>query len=97
MEQRGNWKKIIPEEERAELNADILQFDEPSKYGINGGRISKLCITNKKGDWLANYDRGWDVEPTEEIKLIQTRKPRKKLQQNTTLAHCTGNNICGRD
>lgn len=64
----GNWKKIIPEEERAELNADILQFHEPSKYGINGGRISKLCITNKKGDWLANYDRGWDVEPTEEIK-----------------------------
>lgn len=67
-ENGGNWRKIVPEEKRSELNADILQFDEPSQYGIDGGRISKLCITNKKGEWLANYDRGWDVKPSEEIK-----------------------------
>ena len=63
----GNWKKIVPEKERGELNADILQFDEPSQWGIDGGRISKLCITNKQGDWLANYDRGWDIKPNKEI------------------------------
>lgn len=64
----GNWKKIVPEEKRGALNADILQFDEPSQYGIDGGRISKLCITNKKGVWLANYDRGWDTKPDDSIK-----------------------------
>ena len=64
----GDWKKIIPEDERGELNADILRFDEPSKWGIDGGRISKLCITNQKGDWLANYDRTWNIKPAAEIK-----------------------------
>lgn len=41
------------------------QFDEGSEFGINGGRISKLTINvdNKK---VANYDRGWDIEPVDE-------------------------------
>ncbi|MBT2735119.1 hypothetical protein [Bacillus sp. ISL-7] len=30
-------------------------FDEPSPYGINEGRVSKLHI-----DGGINYDRGWD-------------------------------------
>ena len=35
----------------------------PSKYGIEGGRISKLML--KIGDEIvANYDRGWDICPT---------------------------------
>ena len=40
----------------------IKHFDERSMYGINGGPISKLEI-RKDGKVLANYDRGWDVEP----------------------------------
>ena len=39
------------------------QFDSGSKYGINGGRISKLRVTDLYGNELANYDRGWDIEP----------------------------------
>ena len=38
-------------------------FPEPSKeFGINGGRISKLNVqlNNKE---VADYDRGWDVQP----------------------------------
>lgn len=39
-------------------------FDEPSKFGINDGRISALMVVPRKGDGLfhalANYDRGWD-------------------------------------
>lgn len=31
-------------------------YDEPSPFGINGGRVSKLHI-----DGGVNYDRGWDT------------------------------------
>ena len=34
-----------------------------SRFGINGGRISKLTI-KINGEITANYDRGWDVHPT---------------------------------
>lgn len=41
-------------------------YDRPSrKYGINGSRIIKLTI-KVKGKVTANYDRGWDIEPTDE-------------------------------
>lgn len=39
-------------------------FEEPSEeYGINGGKISKLSL-KMDGEWIANYDRGWDIKPT---------------------------------
>ncbi len=38
-------------------------YDEPSKYGINGGRVSKLAITTLDNELIANYDRGWDIYP----------------------------------
>ena len=44
---------------------DAKVFDEDSKYGIDGGCISALCIQNQYG-MMANYDRGWDIEPSEE-------------------------------
>lgn len=37
----------------------VQVFDEPSGYGINDGRISRLWI-----DGMANYDRSWDKTPT---------------------------------
>mgnify|MGYP005775497811 CR=1 FL=1 len=43
----------------------IKHYDNPSKYGIDGGRISKLML--KIGDEIvANYDRGWDIRPMNE-------------------------------
>lgn len=41
-------------------------YDNPSKYGINKGRVSKLWIApkNDRSNWLVNYDRGWDVKPS---------------------------------
>ena len=36
-----------------------------SRYGIDGGRISKLTI-RKEGKFTCNYDRGWDIEPEDE-------------------------------
>ena len=54
-----------------------LVFQKGSKYGINGGRISKLAVRHKLESltdvsrYIINYDRGWDIEPkTEEHKLI---------------------------
>ena len=39
-------------------------FEEPSQFGIDGGRISKLML-KCNGEIVCNYDRGWDIEPTD--------------------------------
>ena len=42
----------------------IKVYQKPSKkYGIEGGRISKLTI-KVNGKTTANYDRGWDIKAT---------------------------------
>ena len=38
-------------------------YDTGSKYGINGGKISKLEIRIDDQN-VCHYDRGWDVKPT---------------------------------
>lgn len=45
----------------------VKVYDEPSQFGINGGRISKLTLKGEDGTELANYDRGWDIKPVNEI------------------------------
>lgn len=42
----------------------MKQYDEGSQLGIEGGRISKLML-KRGGEVVANYDRGWDVEPSD--------------------------------
>ena len=44
---------------------DAKNFDLPSEYGIEGGRISKLGI-RKGREVVLNYDRGWVIEPETE-------------------------------
>ena len=44
---------------------DAKHFDEPSEYGIEVGRISKLGI-RKGREVVLNYDRGWVIEPETE-------------------------------
>ena len=39
-------------------------FEDGSQYGIEKGRISKLML-KRDGEIIANYDRGWDVEPSD--------------------------------
>ncbi len=39
---------------------------EGSEFGIDEGPVSKLWVADAKGNTIINYDRGWDVEPTEE-------------------------------
>ena len=40
----------------------VKSYDEPSIYGIEDGRISKLTV-KRDGREIMNYDRGWDLEP----------------------------------
>lgn len=40
-------------------------YEEGSEFGINGGRISKLSI-KLNGKETCNYERGWDIRPTDE-------------------------------
>ena len=49
----------------------VKHFEESSRFGIDGGKISKLTI-RKVGETrdLCNYDRGWDIEPTDEVKAV---------------------------
>lgn len=85
-----NWMDVyIPERHHAkqpELRAVVKFYREPSKYGIDGGRISKLTIQTRSEDLLAkavgqpyekietlfNYDRGPDID-----RLNENPKARK--------------------
>ena len=73
----GNWKEGtigIPSGKDLKGRATICHFwvksyDEPSEYGIEGGKISKMMI-KINGQTVCNYDRGWDVYPeTEEANI----------------------------
>ena len=48
----------------------VKYYDEPSAYGINEGRISKLRI-EKDGVDTCVYDRGWDIKPQDDDELTQ--------------------------
>ena len=46
-----------------EFRIMLVQFEEPSNYGIQQGRISKLWMNNVNCSEFINYDRGWDMPP----------------------------------
>ena len=42
----------------------VKHYPNGSHFGINNGRISKLCIRKVGSNIdLVNYDRGWDIKP----------------------------------
>ena len=43
----------------------VKHYDEPSEYGINKGRVSKLTL-KRNGEIVYNFDRGLDVEAVDE-------------------------------
>ena len=55
----------IPQQDGSNIKVryQVKSYDEGSMFGINEGRISKLWL-QIDGQTAANYDRGWDVEPT---------------------------------
>ena len=59
----GDWK--VGEVEDYDFMAKLA--DLPTKFGIDGLHVIKLVIKPKDQDWslpLVNYDRGWDVRPS---------------------------------
>ena len=67
----GTWY-IAKEEfdEDKDLMASVKVMDEPSAgFGINDGRIIKLEI-RIGNEIIANYDRGWDIEVSEEVQHL---------------------------
>lgn len=58
-------------------NFQAKLFDEGSTFGIENGRVSKLSIWDEEkrqkeqnfcNACVVNYDRGWDIKPSNEIK-----------------------------
>lgn len=45
----------------------VKRYEIGSKFGIDGGRISKLMVKDMDTKKIViNYDRGWDVKPVTE-------------------------------
>lgn len=58
------WIKGTIVKDGAEYQVSAKVFNEPSQYGINHGRISKLWVKERGWPVAINYDRGWvDDEP----------------------------------
>jgi hypothetical protein len=53
---------------------EALVFAEPSQYGIDGGRVSKLYLwtgpKKKGGEEAAVFERGWELEPEEDVRPV---------------------------
>ncbi len=59
-------------------------FDEPSEYGIDGGRISKLFVytgfKTPSQRLCVSYDRQWEQEPETKDALVATARLLFSLQ-----------------
>ncbi len=59
------WTNGVIKIDKTSVTFSVKHFEEPSEFGIDEGRISKLEL-RVKGKIVANYDRGWDIEPTDD-------------------------------
>ena len=64
------WKSGLLNIDGVVYEWDAKVFDEGSRFGIDGGRVSKLEIRtydkHEKPKLICNYDRGWDIRPQNE-------------------------------
>jgi len=71
---KGSW--FMGRRFEGKVNGYYVQaqvFSESSKYGIAGGRISRLTVYPDRSSGfnnnLANYDRGWDGGPPNDRRI----------------------------
>ena len=69
-----NWTKGTATCNGVTYDFQIKHFDEPSEYGIDSGRISRLWM-RRRGDAQAvlGYDRGWQRDFTPRGKGAEVR------------------------
>jgi len=79
-----HWiKGVIPINKNSYYDFEAKVYNEPSKYGIKKGRVSKLLIHKVKVDYkhpwdndlhkkaeILSYDRGWDKRTDEGKKIM---------------------------
>lgn len=58
------WKEGTIKIQNSIFHYWVKVYDEPSRFGIDGGRISKLML-KRKNEIVCNYDRGWDIKPVD--------------------------------
>ena len=60
----GAWTIAIARYKGKYYDVNVKHFEEPSNFGIDNGRVSKLWIREQRQDTpCVSYDRGWDVRP----------------------------------
>ena len=59
------WTNGVIKIDKTSVTFSVKHFEEPSEFGIDEGRISKLEL-RVKGKIVANYDRGWDIKPRDD-------------------------------
>ena len=60
----GAWTIARAKVENRFFEINVKHFEEPSRFGIKNGRVSKLWIREEgKTEADVNYERGWDVRP----------------------------------
>lgn len=63
-EDRTMWREGSIKIENNWYKFWVKQYETGSRFGIDGGRVSKLEI-KRNGETVANYDRGWDIRPVD--------------------------------
>ncbi len=60
----GAWTIARAKVENRFFEINVKHFEEPSRFGIRSGRVSKLWIREEgKTEADVSYDRGWDIRP----------------------------------
>lgn len=63
------WKEGSIKVDDSIIHYWVKCYEKSSELGIDKGRISKLML-KRKGEIIANYDRGWDIEPMDDDAVI---------------------------
>jgi len=62
---------------------DAKVYDEPSRLGIDNGRILKLAVYEYRNydhrEVIVNYDRGWDIWPKDAGHCSAYREIKRRL------------------
>lgn len=58
------WEKGILNVNGSTFQYWVKRYSAGSQYGIGGGEVSKLTL-KRNGEIVCNYDRGWEIRPTD--------------------------------